>query len=98
MHHLLAQVSSVFSASDATVVVAAIGFLGLGIGHVVNLLTTRRQGVKIDEIQHTVTTNGGKNEPPTLPDRIGALERELATLSGALHELRELVIGLAKTD
>lgn len=103
----MAAVSSVFSAADATVAVALIGLVAAGLASAGSWWATLRsaksakaqrdeQGAKLEAIRHTVTVNGGQSEPPTLPDRIGAVESRMDRVEGRLDEIRELLLGLSR--
>lgn len=66
----------------AGVIVSA--FVGLVIPGAAALV---KFGRMLEQINHQVTRNGGQNNPPTIPDKLGELRTELA---GAREDVTEI--------
>jgi hypothetical protein len=51
---------------------------------IVVALITRADRKKISETHHSTTQNGGKNSPPTIPDRLHNIESKLDDVADKL--------------
>lgn len=56
---------------------AIIGAAIAGFCSIIVALITRPDRKRLKETHHTVTQNGGKNYPPTIPDRLHNIEEKL---------------------
>jgi hypothetical protein len=45
-------------------------------------------GRTLEQINHQVTRNGGKNNPPTLPDKLSTLAAMVDSLQGAVDDVK----------
>lgn len=56
------------------------------IASIVNTVLQRRQNKKINETHQQTTQNGNKHDPPTIPDQLSNLSKQVTRLDRRMDE------------